>query len=1449
MGIGLKGFCYTGAQLLEKDRVTSMGKRRIWAVAMVVAAFFGWAPAAVSNNTPERAVRVLVKVREPLAGEIEGALPLATMNLVPGQSGVAQVEAFLSRHHAQKLTPVYPDIVRLKKTQGASDLEIATNIRQKFAKRASRLRAEFQPPEISRTYIVEVSRGELATLGEILKGMNADPEVEFAEEDKLISVNATPNDPYLQSSGSWGQSYPDLWGIIKIGAPAAWNTNTGAGILVAVVDTGIDYNHPDIAANMWPNLGHDFIGPTYVNPVQSNDPIDHQGHGTHVAGTIAAVGNNGIGVIGVAWNARVMAVKGLDDQGYGLDSTLGPAIQYAADNGADVINASWGGTDYSQTIADAVSYAYNLGTVFVAAAGNNGGDARDFYPAGLWNVITVAASDPNDQLAGFSNSGSKIDVTAPGVDILSLQASGTHLGTQLVPGYTRASGTSMAAPHVSGLAALILAQNANYSNEDVRQALRVSATDLGTAGYNLSYGYGRINASAALGVSGALEVKINAPADGTVTQGALTVSGVARGIGFASYTLDYGAGALPTAWTTIRTSTTQTAGTLGTFDTSALADGMYDVRLTAVNTTGQAFVDRIQIVVHTVYILSPVPPPTPTASTTFKNGATIAITGTAVGANFENFAVDWAPGLDASSGWQTTGIGLAGGGSSPVSSGLLASWDTSSISGAGYYTIRLTVNKSISTLQALTMVYFEPDLLSTNWPQLLVQGPYFMAGVVPAANPDGSTRLVMESPTNGPGFGEVYTLTQNLAPQQTLLLGYGSYQQPAVADLDGNPGEEAAVADSVGIEVVRADGTSYPLATTTTLDYQRSQIVIEDLAGDSHWETLALGSDYNNKVAYLSAWRADGTLLNSNFPIQIPDQNPLNTWYNRTRFLVGDVDGDGKKEIVVQEGLSATTFTLGLFANDGTARAWNVPTLTGLAEAMVAADLDHNGKLETILVLYDGPSNSQAVVHVFQPDGKERPGWPVTLTNPDQYSQSFLAVGDLNRDGHDEIVYSHEASLYVFKDNGTVYSSAWPMSAGPSVNTGFASVVIGDIDGDGFPEIVTTVNTVTSSSDPYFTQGAKYYDEQLLAIHADGTIAKSWELTGSNGYNIYDYPAPAIGDFNQDGITDIAVAYEVSGAPKQVPGIVTIVTTGAAFNAATNDWPLIHQNARNGNVLQNPTAYTSSTSTTVSSLANPSVVGQQVTFTVAVTALAAGASVPTGQVSFLDGSTSIGSCALANGSCGVASSTLALGTHTVSAQHGGDAHSAVSVSLPVVQVVNAANFSLGTGGPQSVNAGASAMYTITVAPNPAPFNFAVTDFACSGLPTGAACSFSASSVTPGASSATTTLTITTTSRTLAMVRSEGRSQQFAFAAWGSLGMLGFVGLAGVCGAGKRKRVGYLAGLALLVCGLVVSCGGSGGSGGPVPNPNGTPVGSYSVTVSAMGNGNIAQSVKVTLNVN
>ncbi|HEU5404250.1 MAG TPA: S8 family serine peptidase, partial [Terriglobales bacterium] len=945
------------------------------------------------------------------------------------------------------------------------------------------------------------------------------------------------------------------------------------------VDTGLDYNHPDISANVWTNSreiagnGIDDDGDGYVDDLHgwnfvsnTNDPFDDHGHGTHVSGTIAAAGNNGIGVIGVAWHAKIMPVKALDYTGSGYDSALADAIVYAANNGADVISNSWGGYGSSQTIADAVSYAYNMGAVIVAAAGNNGDDARNCTPANLDDVITVAATTPNHTLAVFSNFGPKIDVAAPGVDILSLRASGTSMGSPVDSFYTRASGTSMATPHVSGAVALILAQNPAYSNEQVRQVLRVSAHDLGTSGYDLSFGYGELDTGAAMIISGPLEAKITTIQYGSGPLDPISIVGVARGSGFASYTLEYGAGTAPTAWTLFASSSVMSSSLLGQFDPSSIANGIYTIRLTVYNTSGSAFVDRSTLSVNTLSILSPVPSRYPTSSTTFKPGKLIPIIGTAVAGGFQKFQVQWAPGL-IPSGYRTTGITLAGGGLTPMVSSQLATWDTSSITQAGYYTVRVVVTGN-TTSTVTTTVYLEPSLLSTKWPVWLDQGPYFNSGIVPALNADGSLRLAVTSPNLGATPGALWIFGIDGSEQKNPLPSYGSFHQPSSADLDGSPGQELVVADNGVVRVSPEAGPSWTFTPTATVDFMKHPLVVTDLDGDSTFDTIAIGNNYASHTAEIFAWGSTGQLL-GNFPLQVADNNPLSSWYNHMRLLVGDFDGDGKKEIVVQEGLTSTTYTLRIFGKDGTPRSWSTPILTGIPFAMIAADLDHNGKLETILVSCSG---TQATLHVFQPDGSERAGWPLLLPNTNQYSQAFLAVGDLNRDGLEEIVFSHETDMYLFNADGTLFSNAWPLHTG---TMGYGAVVLGDIDADGREEIVTTRNDVV------YTSPGPYYDQKLLAIRSDGTTARSWQLTGMNGYDLYAYPLPIIGDFNQDGITDIGVAYEVTGPGGLLPGIVTFLTTGKTYDAS-NDWPMLLHDTGNTGILSRSSSELAPTITTIS---------------------------------------------------------------------------------------------------------------------------------------------------------------------------------------------------------------------------------------------------------------------------
>jgi subtilisin family serine protease len=212
--------------------------------------------------------------------------------------------------------------------------------------------------------------------------------------------------------------------------------------------------------------------------------MDDNGHGTHVAGTIAAETNNGVGVAGVMWQAQILPLKVLNSRGSGSSGDVASAIRYAADQGADVINMSLGSSSCSQTIADAVNYAYfDKGVVIVAAAGNNGGSIG--YPAKHPPVIAVGATDHNDHKAYFSSFGDDLDVVAPGVTVFSTVPNN---------GYDAFSGTSMASPHVAGVAGLLLAQRPDLSNGQVREILRQSTDDLGQSGFDRYYGYGRVNA-------------------------------------------------------------------------------------------------------------------------------------------------------------------------------------------------------------------------------------------------------------------------------------------------------------------------------------------------------------------------------------------------------------------------------------------------------------------------------------------------------------------------------------------------------------------------------------------------------------------------------------------------------------------------------------------------------------------------------------------------------------------------------------------------------------------------------------------------------------------------------------------------------------------------------------------------------------------------------------------
>jgi thermitase len=305
--------------------------------------------------------------------------------------------------------------------------------------------------------------GDGATLAARLA---AHPGVRYVEPNRLRVLMRTPNDEVLRQQ----------WGLRNIMAEQAWEITTGGPIVVAVLDTGVDGGHPDLDGKVLP--GHNvFSG--------GDNAGDDNGHGTAVAGLIAANTDNRAGIAGLCWGCRILPVKVMDANGDGKDSTVAAGIRWAADNGARVINMSLGQVGDSRTLREAVDYAAAKGIVLVAAAGNEQGVGNPIiYPAAYPNVIAVGATGNTDTLTGFSSTGDYLDLAAPGVGLWTTLPGGR---------YGPPNGTSFSSPYVAGAAALVLSQRPDLGGYDVACVLQAGADDKGAPGKDLEYGWGRLN--------------------------------------------------------------------------------------------------------------------------------------------------------------------------------------------------------------------------------------------------------------------------------------------------------------------------------------------------------------------------------------------------------------------------------------------------------------------------------------------------------------------------------------------------------------------------------------------------------------------------------------------------------------------------------------------------------------------------------------------------------------------------------------------------------------------------------------------------------------------------------------------------------------------------------------------------------------------------------------------
>ncbi|MDH7475943.1 MAG: S8 family serine peptidase [Microgenomates group bacterium] len=447
------------------------------------------------------------------------------------------------------------------------------------------------------------------------------PEVAYAEPNYIYTINAESNDPYYLDSypdnianrdPAWNPSYDYQWNLKKINVQQAWDIPLTHETIVAVIDTGVDYTHEEFGNCTLTMINNNqcqkiTAGFNYID--LSDDPIDDHGHGTHVAGIIAAATNNNKGVASLDRNnnLRIMPIKSLAKDGAGYLDDVASSIVFASQNGAKVINMSLGSGPYEveeETEREVIEFAFNFGVTIVASAGNKNIDVADgYWPANNQYVISVAATDQNDNKALYSNFGN-IDVAAPGgekpYNLLSLNAhdpanSSSFLNLGNLPvgnGYLRLAGTSMAAPHVAGLAGLILSKNPNLNPLEVRSIIELSADSMGDPGINSYFGWGRINAFKALSFNGSPPVaEIYSPTRNQIVHGVCEIIGTATAVNFSSFNLSVGLGAHPTQWSSLGiTQTTNNSvenGLLGTIDVSYYKNQQFTIRLQTNTLTGQ----------------------------------------------------------------------------------------------------------------------------------------------------------------------------------------------------------------------------------------------------------------------------------------------------------------------------------------------------------------------------------------------------------------------------------------------------------------------------------------------------------------------------------------------------------------------------------------------------------------------------------------------------------------------------------------------------------------------------------------------------------------------------------------------------------------------------------------------------------------------------------------------
>ncbi len=1027
----------------------------------------------------------------------------------------------------------------------------------------------------------------------LLARLRQNPVVAYAEPNTILTLDQNPEPERYPNEFRFGELWslrdpdaPDGRAGADVRAPQAWAVTTGdAGVRVAVIDTGIDYYHPDLDANVWTNPGEitgngvDDDGNGWVDDVHGydfvsddSDPMDDQIHGTHVAGTIGAVGNNEIGVVGVCWRTALMAVKAFNANGEGtLFDVLG-AIRYAVVNGARVLNASWSQSQRSQALAEAIDDAYTRGVVIVASAGNNRSDVPS-YPAGYPEAVTVAALSRTDQRSIFSSYGAHVDLAAPGENILSTVPNN---------GYEWASGTSMAAPHVSGVAALILSRHPEFTPAQVGDVLRNAVDPIRAAEY---CGTGRLNAGRAVRVDVPLPTaRLELP---DVLSARVDLRGTATSDHFSGYALDYGQGVYPTNWTRLHASEApiDRGPLLEDWATDLLPEGAYVLRLTVWDTFGQEAVERATVTVRNVHLAAPL------HGDIVRSGDLVAVRGTVFGVG-RTYTLAHGVGR-APTVWSTNGITLVAGGHSQVVDDLLGTWDTGAVAANEFYTLKLTAwagSEAVGTWSAM-LVYLD-DRLRPGWPQHVVAPSGYSTNdwrQITAADldRDGLQEILVVEAGNESGKTArllVYGLDGRLRWWQDLAAGLPTADVPTVGDIDGDGFGEVFVdaGDTGQVWAFRHDGRPLDGRWPALVGAKNAGKILADLDGDGSLELILCGTSLGSAPAgqrtlavldVLGEVRQRWFLADATVSVDVPRQFPS----------VGDFDDDAELEIVAVSGENQLEM-FDLRHPEGP--VWRVRGVGSFCGSPVVGDLNGDGWAEIVLGSHDasagGKAGTRGGIYVFDRRGQAWPGWPVLI---DESFPATPALADFDGDGTLEIVAVNWESrlIHLLRHDGFDLPG-WPVgpvmastsTTFPLLGTIKSMPVVGDVDGDGLLEVVLVApsrgDRAALNGDVSFFGGVKAWslDGQPTDLHPRPELTS---LVTESGH--LKAAAPILADLDGDGRLEVvASTVEDRGYGRTFAENVAkrrfsvyVWELGVSCDSAHLPWPMVHRDrGRTGSV-------------------------------------------------------------------------------------------------------------------------------------------------------------------------------------------------------------------------------------------------------------------------------------------